>query len=181
MIKLKYICALLLCLPFAAQAQTPVKFRKVIGNTGYDDGYSVQQTHDKGYIIGGATSSFGSGSTDMYAVKTDSMGIPRMHQPLGGINIERGYSIKETTDHGYIFLGYTNSYGAGGYDFYLVKMDSALIPQWTKTYGGTDWDFGYSVKQTADGGYILCGSTFSYGKGDQDYYLVRTDAGGDTL
>ncbi len=179
--KLNYICVLLVCLQVAATAQTTVKFRKVIGNSGYDDGYSVQQTHDKGYIIGGATSSFGAGSTDMYAVKTDSMGIPLLHKTVGGINIERGYSIKETADHGFIFAGYTNSYGAGGYDMYLAKLDSTLTTQWTKTYGGTDWDFANSVKITADGGYILCGSTYSYGKGDQDYYVVKTTATGDTM
>lgn len=171
---------LLAALPFAMLAQ-PVVFRKVIGTSGYDDGYSVQQTFDKGYIMGGATSSFGDGSTDMYVVKADSMGIPRKHIMIGGINIDRGYSIRQTTDSGFIFLGYTNSFGNGGYDMYLAKIDRQLAVQWTKTYGGTDWDFGYSVKQTSDGGYILCGSTFSYGRGDQDYYLIRTDAAGDTV
>lgn len=168
-------------LQLAVLAQAPVKFRKVIGTSGYDDGYSVQQTYDKGYIIGGATSSFGDGSTDMYYVKTDSMGIPRKHGTIGGINIDRGYSIRQTADSGYIFLGYTDSYGAGGYDLYLVKMDTGFSIEWAKTYGGADWDFGNAVKQTADGGFILCGSTYSYGAGDQDYYLVKTDAAGDTL
>ncbi|MCW3084376.1 MAG: hypothetical protein JWP12_1742 [Bacteroidetes bacterium] len=179
--KIKAIGILLVCLQMAATAQTPVKFRKVIGNAGYDEGYSVQQTHDKGYIIGGATSSFGDGSTDMYAVKTDSMGIPILHKTVGGINIDRGYSIKETTDHGYILAGYTNSYGVGGYDMFLAKLDSTLTTVWTKTYGGADWDFAYSVKQTVEGGFILCGSTYSYGKGDQDYYVVKTTATGDTM
>jgi hypothetical protein len=162
-------------------AQIPVKFRKVIGNDGYDYGFSASQTTDKGYIIGGATSSFGAGNSDMYAVKTDSMGIPILHKTFGGINLERGLSIRQTSDKGYIFLGYTNSYGAGGYDVYLVKIDSLFNTQWEKTYGGSDWDFGNCIEPTSDGGYIICGSTYSFGNGDQDYYLIKTDSAGDTL
>lgn len=164
-----------------AKAQAPIKFRKVIGNSGYETGYSVKQTNDKGFIIGGSTSSFGEGNTDMYVVKTDSMGIPRNHKTFGGINVDIGKCIRRTIDNGYILLGYTNSFGAGGYDFYLIKMDSALNEQWSKTYGGTDWDFGNCIEQTNDGGYVLCGSTYSLGNGESDYYLIKTDSVGNTL
>ena len=157
-----------------------VKFRKVIGNEGYDYGYYAEQTPDKGYILIGSTSSF-SENSDMYAIKTDSMGIPKLHKSFGGINLEKGYSVKRTSDNGYILAGYTNSSGAGGYDVYMVKIDSLFATQWEKTYGGSDWDFGNCVQQTADGGYIVCGSTYSYGHGNQDYYLIKTDANGDTL
>jgi hypothetical protein len=167
----------LLCNQLAAQQ---IRFRKVIGNDGYDQGHSAEQTFDKGYIAAGSSSSFGSSNTDMYAVKTNQNGVPQFHKLFGGINIDRGYSIKQTADSGYIFLGYTNSFGAGGYDFYLVKTDSLLNTQWEKTYGGSDWDFGYCVEQTTDGGYILCGSTYSYGAGNLDYYLIKTNASGDT-
>jgi hypothetical protein len=162
-------------------AQTPVKFRKVLGNTGYDYGYSAIQTKDHGYIIGGSTSSFGSGNTDMFFVKTDSMGIPLKNKTFGGINIDKAQCIRQTNDKGFVLFGYTNSFGAGGYDLYLVKMDSLYNTEWEKTYGGTDWDFGNCIEQTADGGYILCGSTFSYGKGDEDYYLLKVNSAGDTL
>ena len=158
-----------------------IKFRKVIGSTGYDYGKSAKQTTDKGYIVGGSTSSFGNGNSDMYAVKTDSMGIPKFQNTFGGINIDRGNCIRQTSDNGYIIVGYTNSFGAGGYDVYVVKTDALLQTQWTKTYGGSDWDFGNCVEQTADGGYIICGGTYSYGEGDQDYYLIKTNTVGDTL
>lgn len=158
-----------------------IKFRKVIGSSEYDYGMSAKQTADKGYILGGSTSSFGNGNSDMYAVKTDSMGIPKLHNTFGGINIDRGSCIRQTSDNGYIIAGYTNSFGAGGYDVYLVKTDSALQTQWTKTYGGNDWDFGNCVEQTTDGGYIICGGTYSFGEGDEDYYLIKTNSTGDTL
>lgn len=167
------------CMQQVLQAQM-VKFRKVIGNTGYDYGYYAEQTPDKGYILIGSTSSFGE-NADMYAIKTDSMGIPQLHKSFGGINLEKGYSVKRTSDNGYILAGYTNSGGAGGYDMYMVKIDSLFATQWEKTYGGADWDFANSVQQTSDGGYILCGSTYSFGHGNQDYYLVKTDGNGDTL
>jgi hypothetical protein len=175
-----FLLFLLCFLSFEGLAQTPIKFRKVIGNNGYDYAYSVTQTMDKGYVIGGATSSFGSGNSDLYAVKTDSMGIPRLQRTFGGINIDRGMSVKQTPDKGYAIFGYTNSFGAGGYDMYLVKIDSLFNLQWEKTYGGDDWDFGNSLELTSDGGYLLCGSTYSFGNGDQDYYLVKTDSNGDT-
>ena len=158
-----------------------IKFRKVIGSSEYDYGMSAKQTTDKGYIVGGSTSSFGNGNSDMYAVKTDSMGIPKLHNTFGGINIDRGSCIRQTSDNGYIIAGYTNSFGAGGYDVYLVKTDSILQTQWTKTYGGSDWDFGNCVEQTTDGGYIICGGTYSFGEGDEDYYLIKTNSIGDTL
>ncbi|MGZ4118060.1 MAG: hypothetical protein ACXVPY_11285, partial [Bacteroidia bacterium] len=105
-------------------AQTTTKFRKVIGNSGYDQGFSAVQTLDKGYIVAGSTSSFGAGSTDVYVVKTDSMGHPIGQQTFGGINIDIGKCIRQTADKGYIITGYTNSFGAGGYDVYLIKLDS---------------------------------------------------------
>ena len=158
-----------------------VKFRKVIGNSGYDYGMSAKQTSDKGYIIGGSTSSFGNGTSDVYLVKTDSLGIALWQKTFGGINIDRGMCVRQTNDKGFIVTGYTNSYGAGGYDVYLIKTDSTGIEQWEKTYGGTDWDFANCVEQTTDGGYIICGSTYSYGKGNVDCYLIKTNSSGDTL
>lgn len=170
---------LLMTIVWGSYAQT--KFRRVIGNTGYDYGYSVKQTADKGYIVGGSTTSWGAGNSDMYLVKTDSMGIPTMHKTYGGINIDRGTCIRQTSDSGYVFAGYTNSYGAGGYDIFVVRLDSTFNILWEKTYGGSDWDFGNCIEQTSDGGFIICGSTFSFGNGNEDYYLIKTNAAGDTL
>jgi hypothetical protein len=158
-----------------------IKFRDVLGNTGYDYGMSAQQTFDKGYIVCGSTTSVGSGNTDIYIIKTDSLGKPVDERYFGGINVDQGTCIKQTADSGYVILGYTNSMGAGGYDIYTIKTDARLNIVWQKTYGGTDWDFGNSIEQTNDGGYIICGSTYSYGHGDEDYYLIKTDAMGDTL
>jgi len=158
-----------------------VKFEKVFGGNGYDYGYSVVQTFDKGYVVAGTTSSFGSGSTDAYLLKTDSLGNFQWHKTFGWINIDQFYAVQETADSGLIMAGYTNSFGVGGYDMYVVKTDKVGNIDWWKTYGGSNWDFAYSISKTTDGGYILTGGTYSYGNGDEDIYLVRINSVGDTL
>lgn len=158
-----------------------VKFEKVYGGNGYDYGHSVVQTIDNGYIIAGATTSFGSGSTDAYILKTDSLGIPKWQKTFGGINIDQAFSIRETTDSGFVIAGYTNSFGHGGYDMYVIKTNKYGNTIWTKTYGGSDWDFAYSIQQTNDGGYIIAGGTYSFGNGNEDMYLVKINSIGDTL
>ena len=100
---------------------------------------------------------------------------------MGGAADDWAYSVQQTADGGYIVAGYTNSFGAGDYDFYLVKTNSQGDTLWTRTYGGSDDDWAYSVQQTADGGYIVAGYTYSFGAGDDDFYLVKTNSQGDTL
>lgn len=157
-----------------------VKFQKVYGNSGYEYGYSAIQTYDKGYAIAGATSSFGNGNTDAYLLKVDSLGVIQFHKMYGGVNIDQAYCIKQTADSGLIMAGYTNSFGNGGYDIYINKTDAFGNVSWSKTYGGTNWDFAYSIQQTTDGGYIIAGGTSSYGNGNEDMYLVKINATGDT-
>ncbi|HTB08083.1 MAG TPA: T9SS type A sorting domain-containing protein, partial [Bacteroidia bacterium] len=94
---------------------------------------------------------------------------------------EEGFSVEQTYDHGYAFLGFTNSFGNGGYDVYLVRTDSNGVFQWQRTYGGADWDFGYSIRQLADSGFVIVGQTYSIGQGNGDVYVIRADRYGDTL
>ena len=92
----------------------------------------------------------------------------------GGTSGDAAYSVVQTGDGGYALAGYTWSYGAGSYDFWLVKIDSAGTLQWSKTYGGAGYDSASSVVQTSDGGYALAGDTGSFGVGG-DFWLVKTD------
>lgn len=170
----------ILTFPFALHGQI-VKFERVYGGRSDDFGRSIQQTFDRGYIIAGATSSYGNGTSDVYLLKLDSNGIFKWHKALGDVNVDQGYCVRQTSDTGYVIAGYTNSVGFGGYDMYLIKTDKLGNVQWAKTYGGPDWDFAFSVRQTPDNGYIITGGTYSFGNGDEDVYIVRTNAVGDTL
>jgi hypothetical protein len=99
---------------------------------------------------------------------------------LGGAGEDVARSVQQTSDGGYILTGYTNSYSAGGdYDLWLVKTDISGGVEWSKTFGGTGDDFGYSGQQTPDGGYILLGSTKSFGAGEADVYLIKTNDKGE--
>ena len=154
---------------------------QTFGGTGNDEGYSVQQTTDGGYIIAGSTDSFGGGwpCDNVYLVKTDADGNKQWQQTFGGESNDLGYSVQQTTDGGYIIAGYTSSPPAGpDIDVYLVKTDPMGNLQWEKTFGGTYSDWGYSVQQTKDGGYIIAGETRISGTSGTDVYLVKTDDGG---
>ena len=97
---------------------------------------------------------------------------------FGGTTREFGYSVQQTTDGGYILAGSTTSYGSGSDDMYLVKTDSSGKETWSKTFGGSNNDIGYSVQQTQDGGYVITGSTASGGAGYGEVLLIKTDAYG---
>ncbi|MBC8277483.1 MAG: T9SS type A sorting domain-containing protein [FCB group bacterium] len=151
------------------------------GGSDYDYGYSVQQTNDGGYVITGCTFSYGAGFTDVYLIRTDANGRTLWTNTFGGSGDDFGCSVQQTTDSGYIITGWTGSYGAGGSDVYLIKTDAEGDTLWTNTFGGSAIEYGWSVQQTTDGGYVITGFTFSYGAGSADVYLIKTDANGNEV
>jgi hypothetical protein len=155
-------------------------FQRSFGGTVPDYGYAGLQTSDKGYAVFGYTRNFGAGRNDFYLLKTDSAGNLSWSKTYGGNGDDEGYSIQQTKDQGFILCGYTKSFGAGGYDVYLVKINASGDTLWTKAYGGPKDDFGNSVRQTADGGYIIAGYTLSYpvAQDSGSAYLLKTDANG---
>lgn len=158
-----------------------IHFIKSYGNNGYDYGRDIKQDLDTGYIATGSSSSFTSGTADAFLLKVDSVGNFKWSYNYGGQETDWGESVVVTNDSSYAIGGYTNSFGAGGFDFYLVRADKDGTPLWEKTYGGSDWDRAHSIIQLADSGFVLVGDTYSYGNGNADIYMVRTDKHGDTL
>jgi TolB-like protein len=140
---------------------------------------SVQQTSDGGYIVAGWTGPFG--NEDAFLIKTDANGNVLWAKTYGGTNLDWAYSVQQTSDGGYIVAGGTRSFGAGWDDIILIKTDANGNVLWAKTYGGTGDDIAYSVQQTSDGGYIVAGYTTSFGAGNRDIFLIKTDANGNVI
>lgn len=164
---------------FASAYEPAVQWQKTFGGSSWDEGHSVQQTSDGGYIIAGRTESFGAGYSDVYLIKTDSAGNLLWQKTFGGAYDDDGYSVQQTTDGGFIIAGRTESFGLGWWDVYLIKTDPSGNLQWQKNFGGVYWDKGYSVRQTSDGGFIIAGWTWSSGL--DNVYLIKTDSSGNLL
>ena len=177
-ILLALITMLITAIQLPAQPQPPdTLWTRTYGGNDYDEGYSVQQTDDGGYIVVGSTKSFGANEDDVYLIKTDSYGDTIWTHTYGTGNNNRGYCVQQTIDGGYIVVGETS----GSTDVYLLKTDQFGNEEWYQTIGGSEADIGNSVIQTIDGGFIIAGKTNSYGNGSYDVYLIKTDEYGDTL
>ena len=160
------------------------QWNQTFGGTNNDTGRFVQQTLDGGYIIAGRTESFNNGGfnnggSDVWLIKTDPNGFEEWNQMFGGISTDFGWSVQQTSDGGYIIVGTTFSFGNGSYDAWLIKTDANGQEEWNQTFGGSDYEYGNSVQQTLDNGYIIVGSTRSFGNGGvSDVWLVKTNANG---
>ena len=147
-----------------------------------DDGFAdMVKTKDGGYALVGNTLSFGAGNQDFWLVKVNSTGAMQWNQTYGGTAYDYSYAVFQTSDGGYALTGETNSTGAGGLDFWLIKTDATGNMQWNKTYGGTGAETGTVVVQNSDGGYAITGRTASFGAGGNDIWLIKTDATGNML
>ena len=142
---------------------------------------SARQTSDGGYAAVGRFYVPDSGFGGIWLVKTDADGNRTWDRFFyGASQYNCWYSIQQTNDGGYIVAG-TKYMGAGDYDVWLIKTDLNGDKVWDKTYGGNEWDEGFSVQQTADGGYIITGYTSSYGPGGGGVWVIKTDAVGNRM
>ncbi len=174
------LIAAIMVMPGMAQTPPEESWNRTFGGADDDYCYSVQQTADGGYILAGHTYSYGAGDADLWLIKTDSNGTEEWDKTFGGAEadfLDRG-SVRQTSDGGYIITGYTRSYGAGDYDAWLIKTDSDGTEEWNRTFGGTGLDWGHSVQQTSDGGYIIAGRTDPYAGARADAWLIKTDLNG---
>ncbi len=179
-----------------------IEWQNIIGGSSHDYLYSLQQTTDGGYIIGGYSWSGISGDkteallggTDYWVVKLESSGAIEWQNTIGGSSWDQLYSLQQTTDGGYILGGYSYSgisgdkteTSLGVSDYWVVKLNSSGAIEWQNTIGGSSDDALYSLKQTIDGGYILGGQSWSGISADKtevslgynDYWVVKLNSSG---
>ncbi len=141
---------------------------KRFGGDNCDMGYSVQQTQDNGYIVTGYTYSYGAGQSDVWLIKTDSLGNKKWDKTFGGEHSEKSYSVQQTQDGGYIITGKTYDI-SGDFEVWLIKADSLGDKEWDKAFFGGG---SYSVQQTQDGGYVITGVSNPNNKA----FLIKTDS-----
>lgn len=186
-----------------SQQAPDIQWQKTIGGSERDFLYSVEQTTDGGYILGGSSESNisgdktenSNGSADYWIVKTDASGIIQWQNTIGGIGDDQLKSVEQTSDGGFILGGYSNSNISGDktenswnnhYDYWIVKTDSLGNIQWQNTIGGDGNDYLAACHQTFDNGYILGGTSSSPVSSDKtednmgysDYWIVKTDSSG---
>lgn len=155
---------------------------KSFGGPAFDFANKVKKTTDGGYVICGLTNSIGAGNNDGYLVKTDSSGNMQWQQTYGDSGIQEIEDIILTSDGGYAMLGISVSGNTQYYDMWLIKTDAMGTLQWSQVIGGIGYEIGNALQQTPDGGYVLCGQTYSSGvvngggSFSGDYIMIKTDA-----
>ncbi len=176
-----------------------IEWAKCFGGTLDEIAYSVVQTFDNGYIISGSTSSSDGdvinfhGLADYFVVKLDASGNKVWAKAYGGTNGDYGYSIQQTLDSNYIVTGIASSndgdvsHNIGGWDYWIIKLNSIGDTIWTRSYGGSQMDYARSIALSKDGGYIVGGYTqsddgdVSKNYGEHDIWIVKLNSSGDTL
>jgi len=153
----------------------------VAGGNRLDRCYSVIQTADGGYACLGYTESGGAGLAGLWLIKLDASGNHEWDRFYGGTGNDLGYGLLQTADHGYALVGRSASYSYGDSDFLFVRTDSVGNVLWIKNYGGAAFDLCWNITPTSDGGFALVGRTQSFGSGGEDFWLLKTNANGDSL
>lgn len=156
-----------------------LEWEKTYGGSNNDHGYYITHTNDGGYIFCGETFSYG--LMKAFVIRINSVGDTIWTKFYPGYYTARARHILPTTDNGFIICGGTASTEIGETDVFIFKIDEAGIMQWSKTYGGTDYDNAFAMCNTNDDGYLFVGSTSSFGVQNFDLYILKTNSEGDTL
>ncbi len=156
-------------------------WEQILGGPNADFAYAVEQTADNGFIITGFTSFFDSSDDDVLLIKTDEHGNLIWNKTYGGSRSDVGWESIQTSDGGYLTVGFTESSGEGFADGLLLKTDAMGNTLWTNTVGGNAWDMFYGIDETDDGGFICAGKTASNENGKDDAWLVKINASGGVL
>jgi len=156
-----------------------IEWKNIYGDNSVNRSYSFQQTVDGGYIVASTDWSSDLQMCDVSVLKLFFDGTVEWSKTYAGSGDERLFSIQQTFDGGYIVASYTNSYGAGSSDIWILKLASDGNIEWEKTYGGSQDEEASFIQQTIDGGYIVAGYTKTYGVGERDILILKFFPNGD--
>jgi hypothetical protein len=159
---------------------------KKYGGPGIDHAVQVIQTSDNGFLFSGKMLSYGSGSSDVWLVKTNANGDTLWTNIIGGPGWDEGMDLIESNG-GYVICGGESSAGSGSYDLMLMKTNLNGNLLWAKCYGGANVEDSYHIEEVPSGGYVAAGYTETFGPGNSrgtdssNAFVVRTDFNGDTM
>lgn len=145
---------------------------RALGGDDNEYGSCSVQTSDDGFAAIGYTTSFGSGYLNVWLVRLNNAGDTLWTKTYSVGEGDIGKSIILTSDEGFVITGWSFPENSPA-DVLIIRTDSSGDTLWTKTLGGNRDDYGYSLQQTSDGGYIVTGTTDSYGSGSSDIWLIR--------
>ncbi len=154
-----------------------LKWAKTYGGDGDEDGYSLQQTNDGGYILIGSTSSYGSGG-DVFIVKTNASGSLVWSKAYGGSKEEIGRGIIELSDGSYMALAQTQSNSFGLWDVAALKISAVGDILWIKQYGGNQNELCYNLSKTSDNMFLMWGICYSFSVGKHDFLILKINENG---
>lgn len=156
-----------------------IEWQRTYGGVGHEWTTSIQQTTEGGYIVSGYTSSFNNGTGDIWVLKLFSTGNIDWQRVFKGNSSDGAHSVQQTVDGGYIVAGFTESFGGGRRDVWVLKLSSSGNLEWEQAYGYSGDDWAHSIQQTSDGGYIIAGKTISpLGAGSGDFLIIKLDSSG---
>ncbi|MFL3014234.1 MAG: Ig-like domain-containing protein [Candidatus Neomarinimicrobiota bacterium] len=162
-------------------AQGNLEWQRSYGDTQDETANSIDISSDGGLIISGEVINENTGFSLCYLIKIDDEGELAWSNTFGGSLNDNGHSVISTNDAGFAITGMTRSLGDSNGDMWLIKVNANGQMEWERTYGGDYTEYGRTIQQTVDGGYIIIGQTESFALGYNDAYLIKTDAQGNEM
>jgi hypothetical protein len=153
-----------------------ITWRRTYGGFDAEQAASVRQVDGGGYIMAGTSGGFGNGSSDIYVVRIDELGVPIWTRTYGGPGAETGVACREVQD-GFVVAGSTALGPNGGYDMMLVRTDQNGVPTWERFYGTDNWDLLNAI-DVLDDGFVLGGISYGSGFPMGGAQIIRTDDDG---
>ena len=154
-------------------ARGKLQFVKAYGGDDDDVLKSVTATKDGGCVVAGFTKSFESKHSDIDIIRYSKKGKMLWHKIYGFKSKEWANSVTPTENGGFLVAGTTKSFGFGNYDFYMLELNAKGSSKWANVYGGSDKDIANKVIKLKGGGYLVVGSTESYGSGSSDFMELK--------